>query len=76
MIFRVYSIEMIMCNGKQSYDSERAAKRVRNIREKDVSRLRVYQCDDCFRFHLTKSFNRFNRLDKEEKEHELHNIQD
>lgn len=45
---------MKMCNGKRTYSSEKQAKKVRNIREYDVSFLRVYQCDECFGWHLTK----------------------
>lgn len=45
---------MKLCNGKIRYRSEKEAKNRRNIREKDVSALRVYKCPECFDWHLTK----------------------
>ena len=49
---------METCNGKNTYESQQAAKRVRNRREKDVSKLRVYQCDICYGYHLTKHYKK------------------
>jgi hypothetical protein len=43
------------CNGKRTYRSETEAKRIRNIREKDVSHMRVYQCPFCWGWHLTSA---------------------
>ncbi len=50
--------EMKECNGKRTYASEREAKKVRNVREHDVSKLRVYQCDVCYGWHLTKQYKK------------------
>lgn len=44
---------MKQCNGKNCYESEREARRVRNLRERLVQKLRVYQCDLCHYWHLT-----------------------
>lgn len=44
---------MKKCMGKNSYESERAAKRVRNIREHRSQELRVYACPYCYKWHLT-----------------------
>lgn len=42
------------CNGKFSYEKI-DAQTVRNIREsKGVKGLRIYQCDQCDYWHLTK----------------------
>lgn len=42
------------CNGKYTYPSEKAAKDARNKREREVSKLRIYECDICHGYHLTK----------------------
>lgn len=42
------------CNGKVRYESEKAAKKMRNIRGKSVENLRVYYHDLCHGYHLTK----------------------
>jgi len=45
-----------MICGKKIYRSERQAKQVRNLREKDARELRVYFCKGCPGWHLTKKF--------------------
>lgn len=42
------------CNGKRRYKSAKVAKRVRNFREHASPALRIYECDRCFGWHLTK----------------------
>ena len=42
--------------GKYIYESEKKAKRVRNTRAKEAGNLRVYRCNECFGWHLTKAF--------------------
>lgn len=44
------------CNGKNVYDSEKEAKKARSRVYKQRSvKLRVYQCPDCHKWHLTKT---------------------
>lgn len=45
-----------LCGGKMRYESEARAKHVRNTRARfGTNTLRVYQCDTCYGWHLTKS---------------------
>lgn len=44
------------CNGKITYRSEKHARRCREaVYHKRNTKLRVYQCDECFGWHLTSS---------------------
>lgn len=43
------------CARKKGYATSRHANQVKHLRERDgVMNLRVYQCDVCGRWHLTK----------------------
>jgi hypothetical protein len=45
---------MDLCKGKQIYSSENKAKKVREaIYRKRSTKLRVYQCNVCWGWHLT-----------------------
>lgn len=48
------------CRKKAAYDSNRFAERVceRILKERGVS-LRVYSCDFCGKYHLSKKLNKF-----------------
>lgn len=54
MLFKNYPRkEFKRCGKKNSY-SKRAAFSMKNFRRKDGVRLRVYQCNKCDGWHLTK----------------------
>lgn len=57
-------MEHDMCNGKRRYASETEAKHVRNVREHGSSELRIYFCDWCFGYHLTKMWKEKQRTEK------------
>lgn len=49
---------MTHCNGKKIYKSSQQAKHVRNaIAHNRKRKLRVYPCNKCFGYHLTKTPN-------------------
>jgi DNA-directed RNA polymerase subunit RPC12/RpoP len=62
---------MEQCGGKRCYRSEKEAIRIRNLREHNTSKLRVYQCPDCWYWHLTKQNNtdlKYRKIRKEKFE--------
>jgi len=48
------------CNGKQCYD-KKTAQTLRNARGNHGTLLRIYQCDLCDSWHLTKSLDNFKK---------------
>lgn len=51
----IESVEFKMCKKKHPYESERIARKKADIQEEYFGyKLRVYKCDICKKWHLTK----------------------